>query len=473
MKNKKEYINKVIDLLLMFILCLTPVVLSVGIFSPDDLVHPIMGAQVSLADLLILVVFVIWSIQVLQNRTWTKVKLPPKAIFAFMGVIALSFLNAPDTKSVLKEILQSALYLFVFYTILLSRIQTRDILKKAFFILIGITTVVTIFAFYQAFVEQGSPYLIRGLFSNRNLLGGFFVIMLPLFYAFAIVTKKRFLKAFVLFLISISFLVIYSPFAVISVVASLIIMSFFYSKKSLWAITLFLLMITITITFSSKHQSVWKNELSIYEQGSIGANYNRVQRLLYDLPKNIWLQKYFGDKVLTVKNDLFISSVEPQTRTKVEKYSHLEDQQHIKQRYIEWQAALNMVAVKPVIGFGAGIYQMFIGNHYGVLPKVNTMEPNSENLYLLVASTMGVLGLAMLLWIVLYHLSASYKLLKNAKDQANKIIGLAGIGSFWGIIVYSFFTSFMVAGLLPYVVLMAACIHGNVTKIKENNKDIR
>ena len=59
-------------------------------------------------------------------------------------------------------------------------------------------------------------------------------------------------------------------------------------------------------------------------------------------------------------------------------------------RYPEWQAALMMSFEKPLVGIGPGTYQKNIGPFYDVIPReTGPNEPDIQNLYLVMVSTMG------------------------------------------------------------------------------------
>jgi O-antigen ligase len=79
-----------------------------------------------------------------------------------------------------------------------------------------------------------------------------------------------------------------------------------------------------------------------------------------------------------------------------------EDSPQVRQRFLEWQAALNMLGGSPLLGIGPGRYQEKVGAHYYGLPKLNTREPDTQNGFLVLASTTGFVGLTTFLWIVVH-----------------------------------------------------------------------
>jgi len=75
------------------------------------------------------------------------------------------------------------------------------------------------------------------------------------------------------------------------------------------------------------------------------------------------------------------------------------DQPLVKKRWVEWMPALTMMAQNFPLGIGTGNYQLNIGQpeFYGFLPNVHKSEADTNNLFLVIGSTMGFAGLVSLL----------------------------------------------------------------------------
>lgn len=80
----------------------------------------------------------------------------------------------------------------------------------------------------------------------------------------------------------------------------------------------------------------------------------------------------------------------------------------LKQRYIEWQADLNLLAERPVTGTGSGCVNDYRGTFYDRLPKLNTLEAFDRNGWLLTAAETGLLGLVCFVWAVMQGAHAAY-----------------------------------------------------------------
>jgi hypothetical protein len=84
---------------------------------------------------------------------------------------------------------------------------------------------------------------------------------------------------------------------------------------------------------------------------------------------------------------------------------HLASQKElVKKQYVEWFVASTRLADSRessfATGVGPGNYQFNIGSYYARLPNEEKMPPDSNNLYLVQAVNLGVLGLGVLLWVV-------------------------------------------------------------------------
>jgi hypothetical protein len=101
---------------------------------------------------------------------------------------------------------------------------------------------------------------------------------------------------------------------------------------------------------------------------------------------------------------------------RTEQLSLASDQQKVKKQFVEWQAALGWSVPRErsfATGVGPGNYQLNIGPYYNSLPNEEKMPPDSNNLYLVQAVSIGVLGLGALLWVVLHFWSTAWRAAKK------------------------------------------------------------
>jgi hypothetical protein len=104
--------------------------------------------------------------------------------------------------------------------------------------------------------------------------------------------------------------------------------------------------------------------------------------------------------------------------------------QIVRKQYIEWYVAARRTVDQRMhsfaTGIGAGNYQFSIGSYYARLPNEEKMPPDSNNLYLVVADSIGLLGLASLFWMLGYFFKRAYEAMRmNRNDWLGAgVIGL-------------------------------------------------
>jgi len=126
-------------------------------------------------------------------------------------------------------------------------------------------------------------------------------------------------------------------------------------------------------------------------------------------------------------------------------------------RYTEWQAAMVMIAENPWRGVGLGNYQDNIGGYFGVLPRpTGKVEADSENLYLVIASSAGLLGLAAFLGMLLtFGLKAARQafVLSEPRDRG---MALGLLGAILGFSICSIWNPLLVRGIgIPLAIVFA------------------
>jgi O-antigen ligase len=215
-------------------------------------------------------------------------------------------------------------------------------------------------------------------------------------------------------LLLITGVVLVSGSAIFAIVISLGAISWKYGKKIFINYILAVIFIGSVYPFvmPSKNISAVEDFLSVYEQGSISKNYYRRIALLNDFGKNTLLKKKINRNDLEItSNKLFVGNeLDIQGG---EAYKEFENAKLIKNRFLEMQASLNLITENTLVGVGAGNFQDNIGAYYNELPKINTSEPGLNCGYLIIASTIGILGLSSLLWIF-------FGMLRNSLGQINR-----------------------------------------------------
>lgn len=105
-------------------------------------------------------------------------------------------------------------------------------------------------------------------------------------------------------------------------------------------------------------------------------------------------------------------------------------------RLIMWEATVNMIATRPFLGYGPDtlslVYPKYIPAEFRLLEPGARVD-KAHNEFLQVAATIGLMGLAVYLWLMLSFFWASFKALRKIEDHYRYFL-LAGLLS--GLIGY-------------------------------------
>lgn len=147
--------------------------------------------------------------------------------------------------------------------------------------------------------------------------------------------------------------------------------------------------------------------------------------------------------------------------------------QKVKKQYIEWYAALGWSRPRRqemtngvqqlsqfATGVGPGNYQLNIGPYYSTLPNEEKMPPDSNNLYLVQAVSLGLLGLGALLWVLGHFASVAWN---AARAAPGDWLGGGVFASLCAFMAVNLFHAGIVrgAGIVLAFVLSLAVVAGN------------
>jgi len=127
----------------------------------------------------------------------------------------------------------------------------------------------------------------------------------------------------------------------------------------------------------------------------------------------------------------------------------------VRQRYIEWQAMINLVGERPISGAGAGCVNDLRSMYYLGLPKLNTLEPYELNGWLQVAAETGIAGLVCFCWAILHAVQVSWRAIRSDRTQPESIRPLA-VGALAALAagcVANLYSSWLYNGILATMVL--------------------
>ncbi len=256
---------------------------------------------------------------------------------AFAALTLLSAFCAPDRRAAAREWVQIALYFLAgpgLADAALRRGGTAWLRRGlAIFLLSG--ALVTALALQQYWRgDPGDPLGVRGSFGNRNVLGGYFALLLPLASGLLPEASPRPLRA---------------PHAALLLAGFTVMLS-----GPAWLAAALACTALATARGPARGAAVCALLLGGY---------------LWLLP----LLPRANDRELFASMALYDEIGRP-TR-----------------RYPEWQAAAAMTFDHPWLGCGLGSYQRHIGRYYGAVPNPpGPAEPDIQNLYLVLSSSAGI-----------------------------------------------------------------------------------
>lgn len=145
--------------------------------------------------------------------------------------------------------------------------------------------------------------------------------------------------------------------------------------------------------------------------------------------------------------------------------SHLRDDARIgdsngrdlRQRYIEWQAQLNLLEQRPVAGTGLGCINEYRSMFYGRLPKLNTLQPFDRNGWLLIAAETGSFGLVAFVWVLVSAGRKAWRTARSAGRQAH--LAAAAFAALAAGCAANTFSSVNYNGVINSFVLVLALAH--------------
>ncbi len=271
-----------------------------------------------------------------------------------------------EVKEAIAEIAQWAGYFLVapwiFVNLLHDRrggdlISRRKLALKVFAI---VAVLIVILSFVQLFTfEKSAP---RALFGSANVFSGFWAIAFSLLISYLMQVQNP---------------------AKVQLVRS--------KSRRMFEVILFTL---VVITGSLVVVSPWG--LIGFCVGLIAAFFIARKDMVIVFPMGVFI---------LILGTFQMPPLAPALRPMRADFSHVSSQdQKVKKQYREWQAAIGWNILREgtfATGIGPGNYQFNIGSFYGDLPSPphEKMPPDSNNLYLVQAVSIGILGLGALLWV--------------------------------------------------------------------------
>jgi hypothetical protein len=132
----------------------------------------------------------------------------------------------------------------------------------------------------------------------------------------------------------------------------------------------------------------------------------------------------------------------------------------LKQRYIEWQALVNMLEDRAVGGCGAGCMNVYRSQYYGRLPKLNTLNQYDQNGWLTMAGESGLLCAGLFCLAIVSQARLAWQAARRTPNPVRHGWSVACLASLVAAGVANLFSSLLFNGILVVLVTVLALASG-------------
>ncbi|MBN2302040.1 MAG: hypothetical protein JXN60_05930, partial [Lentisphaerae bacterium] len=218
---KMPGLSRIVQVGLLAVIAVSPTQFSIEVFEKTHL---------SIVDPLIWLVAAIRLIDIFRKRSFSTLKPPHLSIVLFVGLFAVSVFKSANFQGSLKNLFQLTEYFLVAY-ILFNEASADDVfLKRAAIVSLVTAVCVIALAVVQYLTPSLELFRVSGSFGNRNVLGGFLALVVPLMFG-VVVSDTCFIRRVMLsFIIIAALLVTLSGATMIALVISLLLLSCFKGR---------------------------------------------------------------------------------------------------------------------------------------------------------------------------------------------------------------------------------------------------
>ena len=326
--------------------------------------------------------------------------LAPATPLVFFALVALSVVRAAHQMSAIKDVVQYVEYFLVGYLLFRNAAASQARARVLVLCFLTVATAVLAIGVFHYFSPGTDDFLVRATFRNRNVFGGFLALSLPLAFGLLLYDRCTWRRIWYGLLVVAGLLTTLSLATMIALVGVCALMAVSSAERSFlaYAGAVILIFVFVLDFLPRDNPAILRDSIAFFDVGR---------------------------------------RVEPD------------------QRYPEWQAAFKMAQDHPWLGVGVNNYQENVGQYYGVLPSAATKtEPDSQNLYLVLASSVGLPGLLAFLGVLGIFLSRALR--GVAADNAwQKGVALGAAGAIAAFAINAFWAPLIVRGIgLPLVLVL-------------------
>lgn len=419
---------------------------------------------IGLADLLVALLFGLWTLLAVKNRkqlAWCK--LPPVAVWAFLGAALLSGINAANVQGWATECIQLFLYFLGGFTLAANLVRTERQVQQAVGGLILATVAVIglgLKDYYQHIILAPAaledPLMVRSTFTSRAVFGGYLALVLPLIGGLLLYARHWGSKLGWALLLILGTVPAVTAGTLIALGFTFLILLLWTAQKFAPALVRLLLLAAGTagvVYLPSVHHSgyLWQSLALFDEKAAAKAAPGRAADEFTAKRYREWL-----------------------AACRLLGYDDWQDRwgRYLEQKYAQAEASgqeFNPETERPqrlvlpniMIGVGAGEnYQANIGQHYGSLPNpsLEKMEADTHNVYLVITSQMGLLGLWALLFLIFDFMGRARRVLRAQTQGYPAALAWGLWGCLLSFLIYSLWGNLLTRGTYLVLVTILALI---------------
>lgn len=393
--KEQEPLSKWVLAGLMAILVLAPTQFGIEIIRKNHL---------SLVDPVVWATFALWLFGQARSGAWRSWKVPLALPVLFVALTALSLVKTPNLVKSANKILQQAEYFIAAYLLFSTALSNPRAFKLLLNTFLVVASAVVLLGLVQYAMPAIPPFQVRSTFGNSNVFGGFLSLVLPLMFGLWLGASDRWRRTWSLFIILAGGAAVLSGGSFLALAFSFGCMAAARGWKAFLgtAAVFFLLAFSVLPLLPRHNLEVQKESVNLYNDD--------------------------GD---------------------------------VNRRYAEWQAAVEMTREHPLLGVGSGCYQEKIGTFYGTIPVMggSAAQADSQNLYLVLAASIGLPGLAAFLGLLLGAGALAVRKAAAGGGAAPAGLYLGVAGSLIAFGVNGIWSPLLVRGIgIPLVFILALAV---------------
>ncbi len=369
-------------------------VLAIVVAAPTQFSFPVLGGiNLCLVDPLVWLVAAALGVRLLLERRLRTAAWPPLAAVLFVAWTALSAARAESRADAVKDLIQSAEYFLLAWFVFAEVLRDRERRMRVLQLFAAGAVAIVVLALMQYFSRGVEVSGVRGTFGNSSVLGGYLALTLPLLLGGALCGGAGWAGFALLAVVAGGLVATLSGGAFVGILAAA---AGLCAARGRWAFVAYVAVAALGIAL------LWER-----------------------LPReNLWV---------------------------------LHDSIAFYRRYPEWQAAAAMAAERPLLGVGAGNYQRHIGRYFGTIPCENVKgEADSQNLYLVLAGSLGVPGMLLFCGMLLASMRRAARVYACSDGVVTRAAALGTLGAIGAYAVAAVWAPLLVRGIgVPLAFMLA------------------